>query len=442
MMSLWQDVKTEERESLKGNIKADCVVVGGGMAGLMTAFELQKRGFSVVVLEADRICSGATGRTTAKITAQHGDCYHKFIKNFGLSSAKMYFESNTRGIDKYARLIRELDIDCEYKKTPSYIYGRYSEKEIQKETAAADKVGAMYKFTDKTSLPFEVKGALKFENQAQFHPVKFAKALSQNLRIYEKTPAIHIEDGKVVTTQGTVDTHYIVVATHYPIINFPGLYFLRQHQERSCCVAIKTDRTIDGMYLGIDDGKSLRSFHGGVIMGGENYRTGENSKGGCLCRLKDYASEIYTEAEFVSEWTNQDVMTHDGLPFIGRYSFFTPRIFVATGFGKWGMSLSAVASDLIADLICDRKNDYEKLYTPNRVKIKAAFPSFLVDAGYSVKGLAQGFFSKKEKRCTHLGCRLRENREEGTLECPCHGSQFDKKGKVGFSPAKRNIGQK
>lgn len=439
MSTLWQDVEIKKRDKLYGSIKADCTVVGAGMAGLLTAFELQKRGFSVVVLEAGRVASGATAKTTAKITAQHGLIYDKLINKHGLSSAKLYFESNTRGIDKYEKLIREMNIDCDFQRMPAYIYGKNSDFDIRKEATAADKAGAMYKYTSKTTLPFEVKGALRFENQAQFHPLRFAQAIAEQLQIYENTPVIDIEDGKVTTMQGQVHTHYIVNTTHYPIINLPGLYFLRQHQERSYCVGVKTQQRLDGMYLGIDEDKSFRNYEEGIIIGGEKHRTGKNQKGGCLCRLREFANKCYPDAELVSEWSNQDAMTHDGVPFIGRYSVFAPRMFVATGFNKWGMSLSAVASEVIPDLICGKKNEYEKLYTSNRVKLKASFVPFAVDVGYSVKGLATGLLGSKERRCTHLGCRLKENKDEGTLECPCHGSQFDKEGKVVFSPANKNI---
>ncbi len=439
MSTLWQNVEFEKRERLYGEVKADCTVIGAGMAGLLTAFELQKRGFSVMVLEAGRVCSGATARTTAKITAQHGLVYDKLIRKQGFREAKLYFESNTRGIDKYEKLIREMNIDCDFRRVPAYIYGRFSDYDIRKEAQAADRIGAMYKFTDKTSLPFQVKGALKFENQAQFHPLRFLKAISEKLRIYENTPVIDIEDGKVTTMQGVVNTHYIVNTTHYPIINLPGLFFLRQHQEKSYCIALKTKERLDGMYLGIDEVKSLRSFEEGIILGGEGHRTGENLNGGCLCRLREFAEKCYPEGEIISEWSNQDAITHDGVPFIGRFSRFAPRMFVATGFNKWGMSLSSVASDLIADLICGKKNEYEKLYTPSRVKLRASISSFAVDVGYSVKGLAEGLVSSKEKRCTHLGCRLKENKDEGTLECPCHGSQFDESGHIVFSPANKDI---
>lgn len=439
MKTIWEDVQFPPRERLIGRDVADCTVIGAGMAGLMVAWELQQRGFGVVVLEASRICSGATMRTTAKITAQHGLIYDKLIRQQGEDIAKLYYESNIRAIDKYEKIVREKAIDCDFKRFPSYLYGKKSVFDIVRETAAAEKINAKCAFTQDTGLPYSVKGALRFNDQAQFHPLKFLRSIAKDLIIYENTPVIDIEDGKVSTALGEVTTHYIINTTHYPIINLPGLYFMRQHQERSYAMAVRTDEELDGMYYGVDDDRSLRSFRGGVIIGGEKHRTGNNQKGGCLCKLKDFAKSCYPEAEVLCMWSNQDAMPHDSVPFIGRYSRFTPRMFVATGFSKWGMSLSAVASELIADLICGKSNDYEKLYTPSRVRLKAAAGSFAVDVGYSVRGLCAGLAGKKEQRCTHLGGRLHKNADEGTWECPLHGSQFDSQGHVIFSPAQENI---
>ncbi len=437
MSTIWEDVKFEKRESLQGLEIADCTVIGAGLAGILTAGELQSRGFSVVVLEADRICSGATAQTTAKITSQHGLIYNKISRKIGKTEAKLYFESNQRAIDRYEEMVKKYSIDCDFKRLPSYLYSRSSAYDLLQETLSAANAGAKCRYTKETSLPFGVRGALRFEAQAQFHPLKFAREFAKNLKIYEKSPVIDIEDGKVTTEKGEVLTHYIVCTTHYPIMNVPGFYFLRQHQERSYALGLKTDTQLDGMYLGIDDGHSLRSFDGGIILGGEKHRTGKNTKGGCLCRLKEFAKEHFEGAEIEASWSNQDCITHDGLPFIGRYSRFSPRIFVATGFNKWGMSLSCVASELIADLICGMKNDYEKLYTPARMNIRAGAGKFMVDAGSSVYYLLSGLVSTKERKCTHLGCRLQKNTDENTWECPCHGSRFDESGQVMFSPAKK-----
>lgn len=439
MATVWENANFTQRESLRGITAADCTVIGAGLAGIMIAYELQQRGFSVVLLEADRIAAGATARTTAKITSQHGIIYSKIARKIGKDHAKLYFESNQSAIDRFEEIIGRERIDCDFRRVPAYLYSTKGSYELLREEMYAALGGAKCSYTRDTELPFEVRGALRVENQAQFHPLKFLQALSKGLQIYEKSPVTGIEENRVLTAQGEVRTQYIINACHYPFINFPGCYFLRQHQERSYLVALKTEKRLDGMYLDIDNGHTLRSFEGGILVGGEKHRTGKNAKGGCYCRLENFAKDLFPNAQITHSWSNQDVITHDGLPFIGRFSRKYPKMYIVTGFNKWGMSLSSVASMLIPDLICSKANDYEKLYTPERMNIRAGAGEFLKDAGYSAVYLFSGLLSKKERKCTHLGCRLQKNPDENTWECPCHGSQFDLKGRVNFSPAKRNI---
>lgn len=439
MKSVWTDIHIKEREKLCGTVNADCTVIGAGMAGLMIAYELQKRGFDVVVIDRGRICSGATENTTAKITAQHGLIYDKLARHIGYDTAKLYYESNRDAVDKYERMTLELDIDCDFERKPSYIYSVKGAYDIITEAHAVYRLGIKSAYTRDTSLPYGVKSALRLDDQAQFHPLKFAKALAQELKIYEMTPALDIDGEYIKTEFGEIRSRYIVNATHYPIINLPGLYFMRQHQERSYAVAISTSRGLDGMYYGIDDNRSLRSFKGGIIIGGEKHRTGTNKKGGCLMRLVDFSKRYYPDSEVITTWSNQDAITHDSMPFIGQFSVFSPNMYIATGFNKWGMSLSAVASEVIPDLICGRENDYADIYSPRRMNLRASAKRLVTDVGYSVKGLCSAVVTQKEQRCTHLGCRLKRNPDTGELECSCHGSEFHQDGSVVFSPATNSI---
>lgn len=440
MGTIWENTDISESEELLGEISTECVVLGGGLAGIMTAYELQSRGCEVVVLEADRILSGATKGTTAKLTAQHGLIYGKLMEKHSPLFARLYHDSNTEGIDKVETLVHRENIDCEFERVDSYYYETLDAEPLLEEKEALDKLGIEAEFSEKTSLPIFVSGALCMKGQARFHPLKFASHLAKSLKIYEKSPAIGIKNSRVITPKGKVSAKYIVNCTHYPVVNFPGLYFLRQHQERSYLMAVKTDKRVGGVYLG-GDGHTLRDYSEGVLIGGEAHRTGKG-KGGCYQRLACFAKKCFPQGEIAASWSNQDCITHDGLPFIGRYSVFRDNMFVATGFGKWGMSLSAVSSILIPDLIEAKANKYEKLYTPRRVNIIAAAPKLITDVGYSVAGLTKGFFGKKEERCSHLGCKLSPNTDENTLECPCHGSQFTRAGEVVFSPAKKPLNKK
>lgn len=440
MKSIWEnDVVFKEFKPLAKDIKADCVVIGGGIAGILTAYELQNRGFKTVLLEADKLCSGATCRTTAKITSQHGAVYGDIVKKIGVDAGKLYYESQQNAIDYIESVAAKSGINCMFKRLPAYIYQKKGDGMLLSEARALNKIGADFEYTKTTELPFEVSGAIKFPNQAQFHPLMLMQRLTQELEIYEKSRVVSIEADGVVTPHGKAFAQYIVDATHYPIMNIPGFYFLRQHQQRVYLLAIRCDKKLDSMYYGCDDGHTFRQSGRHIIIGGEAHRTGNNKKGGCYYNLFKFARQCYPDCVFDYKWSNQDCITHDGIPFIGRYSKASSNLFVATGFNKWGMSSSGVAAQLIADLICDRKNEYESLYTPQRFHVRAGAKKLFVDVGYSVGGLTKGLFSSKDRKCKHLGCRLTINSDENTFECPCHGSQYAKNGKLLHNPSPKSL---
>lgn len=440
MKALWEDdITIEPKEQLCHEIKADCVIIGAGLCGILIANELQSRGFKTVILEANRICSGASMRTTAKITSQHGLIYSKLSKKLSPDTAKLYYESQQSAIDYLENIVVKNKIDCDFKRLPSYIYATKSDKNLLNEALALRQMGARFEYTKEVELPFKIKGAIRFPLQAQFHPLKLIKALSKNLNIYENSRVISVEGDCVKTAHGKVFAQYIVDASHYPIINFPGFYFLRQHQERVYLLAINADKELFGMYYGCDDGHTFRQAGNKIIVGGENHRTGKNTQGGCYYNLFKFARKNFPDCTFDFKWSNQDCITHDSIPFIGKYTCFSDNFFVATGFNKWGMSNSCVSAMLIADLICDKDNDYKKVYSPQRLHLRASAKGIFQDVGHSVMGLSQGLFSSKEHKCKHLGCRLKENADDNTFECPCHGSEFDREGNIIFNPTQKNL---
>lgn len=425
---------------LTKNIKTDCAVIGGGITGVLTAYELQKRGYRTVLLEADKICSGSTRKTTAKLTSQHGLIYGKLLKHFGPEKAKQYYTSQQQAIDYIENLVKEKKIDCDFKRADAYLYSRNTSKELIDEYKALGKLDIPAKYVSITELPYDVTAAIRFENQAQMNPVAFTRSIAKELNVYEHTPVKAIEKGQILTEKGKVNAQYIVNTTGYPFLNVPGFYFLRQHQERSYVIAVKSDIKLEGMYYGIDDNRSIRRYGEYLLIGGEKHRTGGNKKGSCYYNLTHYANRYFKNAKVNYSWSNQDCITHDGVPYIGQYAKSCPTCFIATGFNKWGMTNAAVAAQLNADLICAKENPYASLYTPQRFHFGAAFENLAIDTGYSISGLTQGWvFSKKEKRCSHLGCRLKENKEESTLECPCHGSQYTFNGELLRNPAVKSV---
>ena len=417
----------------------EVIVIGAGMAGLLTAYFLKEEGKDVLVLEAKEVASGQTGRTTAKITSQHGLKYSKLLKDVGEKKARLYARANEAAIEAFARLVQTKKIDCDFERVTSYLYSKVDEMKLKEELNAATCLGIDAFWTEETELPFEVAGAVGFRNQAQFCAMDFLKYIAGELEILEHTMVEKVRGKKVFTKDKVYTADHIVMATHYPMRNVPGFYFLRQHQERSYVLELSRCEKINGMYYGIDeDGHSFRQAGEQLLLGGESGRTGERVCGIAFASLEEAARKYYPNCKVESRWAAQDCMPHDGIPFIGKYSMFTPHLYVATGFQKWGMTTSMVAAMILRDEICGRKNPFEALYRPQRLNFRAGTANFLHDVGMSIKGLTKGWFGPKDLRCSHMGCGLEWNPDEKSWVCPCHGSRFDEHGKLLDNPAKKN----
>lgn len=457
MESLWNsEVKLPKRKVLARNRNVQTVVIGAGLTGILTAYFLKKKGQEVIVVEADKIASGQTSNTTAKITSQHGLIYEKLCKNIGQKKAGLYAHANEEAVEMYAKIIEKEEIACDFERLPALLYTVCDEKvpQLCKEAETAKNLGIDAKFVEGSKikeLPFEIKGAVRFEKQAQFHPLKFIKHLAAGLEIYEHTKVLSVRGHVVVTDKGNITADHIVFASHYPFLNLPGLYFLRQHQERSYVLALNGIPELSAMYYSVDEGGiSFRSAGNNLLLGGGGHRTGKNMMQ-CTCKerekigysyLRKEVQKYYPDAIEETAWSAQDCMPHDEIPLIGKYSVFRPYWYVATGFKKWGMTTAMIAAILISDQITQKANPYEKVFSPQRFLPKAAFKNLLLDIGESIKGLSLGLFAGKERRCPHMGCRLEWNEEESTWDCPCHGSRFDREGKLIDNPAQINLTDK
>ncbi len=515
MESIWENsIEIKRREPLEGNVFTEVAVIGAGMTGILTAHYLQERGFHVVVLEADRIGSGQTKHTTAKITSQHGLFYDGLLNRLGEEKAGLYARANEEAISEYEKLIRERDIACHFERLPAYLYtaecqkspadggqGCLTEKaeQLKREAQAAARLGIKASFTKETTLPFAVQGAVRFEEQAQFHPLEFIRELSVNLTIYEQTKVLKVKKNKIFTNRGVVRADAIIFATHYPILNAPGFYFLRQHQERSYVITVEGVKPLDGMYYSIDkDGLSLRSIGDTLLLGGGAERTGRAEAAaydragrgvqnewekssrkqavGAYDFLKQAAAVYYPENKVTACWSAQDCMPHDGLPFIGKYSVFRPDWYVATGYKKWGMTTSMIAARILCDAVCGIENPYAGLFSPMRLHgfgcaafckdalestaglFKGAFHMPLKSAESLLKGEGgivriglrryacyrdmDGVLHRMSAKCPHMGCELAWNPEEKSFDCPCHGSRFSCDGELLDNPAQIDRGKR
>ena len=410
---------------LEGDLHTDVLIVGGGLAGLLCAWNLKRAGVDCVLIEQNRIMGGVSGRTTAKLTAQHGLIYGNLLKKSGEESAGLYWQANRDAVAALSELAR--NADCDFQAQNHYLYATDSTEKLEAEMAAYEKLGIPGQWESTLPLPFPVAGALKLSDQGQFHPLKLASHIAKGLPIYENTKALAFLGNRVQTPKGTVTARKIIVATHFPMLDKHGAYFLKLYQQRSYVIALENAPQLEGMYLDCaENGLSLRSAGRWLLLGGGGHRTGKKGLGWKL--PEQMAETYYPQVRTVARWATQDCMSLDGMPYIGIYSKRTPNLYVATGFQKWGMSSSMLAAMILTDLIRGKENPYTALFCPQRSMLHQQLLSNSVE---SVANLLR----PTKPRCPHLGCALQWNEAEHSWDCPCHGSRFDKDGSVLNNPA-------
>ena len=426
MKSLWENTaKRPDFKVLDGDKKTDVLIIGGGMAGVLCAFEMKNRGVDYILLEAEKIGMGITRNTTAKITSQHGLIYDKIITKFGVEKARKYLETGEWAVKRYKELCTQ--IDCDFEEKTSFVYSLKDKSAIEKEIRALEKLGFNAVFKEQTPLPFKIAGAVGFEHQAQFNPLKFLYSISKGLNIYENTRVKELAGNTAYTDRGKIIAEKIIVATHFPFINKHGSYFIKMYQHRSYVLGLKNAESLDGMYVDENlKGLSFRNYGDLLLLGGGSHRTGK--QGGSYNELRREALKYYPKSEEEYHFATQDCMTLDGIPYIGQYSKSTQNLYTATGFNKWGMTSSMVAATLLADLITDKENHYSEVFSPSR---NIFTPSLLVNGFEAVSGMIM----PTTRRCPHLGCGLKWNKQERSFDCPCHGSRFSEEGKLIDNPA-------
>lgn len=430
MESLWKhNITMPEFPRLESDAETDVLIVGGGIAGILCAYFLKQAGIDCIIAEADRICGGVTENTTAKITVQHGLIYSKLIKDFGEENALRYLRANQTALEKFRQLCREYP--CDFEDKSSFVYSLNDREKLDRELSALKKLGVPAEYVQSIPLPFNIAGAVRIDSQAQFHPLKLLKQISKDLKIFENSFVRKIDGGCAFTDRGSITAKKIIVATHFPIINKYGGYFLKLYQHRSYVLALENAPQIDGMYVDeAEKGMSFRNSGKYLLIGGGDHKSGK--QGGNWEELRRFRERCFPDSKEKFMWATQDCMSLDSVPYIGRYSGSQPDLYVATGFNKWGMTSSMVSAMLLTDMITGKKNPCAEVFSPQRSMLK---PQLLVNGASAVANL----LTVSTKRCPHMGCALKWNPAEHSWDCPCHGSRFDRHGKLINNPAMRDM---
>ena len=477
---------------LGGEVSADVAVIGAGITGLTAALLLTRAGKSVAVLDAKRIVRGVTGHTTAKVTSSHGAIYSQLVRQFGEEGARMYGESNEAALARIAQFVEEERIECDFARRSNYLYAPAAEQlqTVEQEAEAAARVGLPATFVQESPLPFPIAGAVRFDNQAQFHPRKYLLAFADGIvaaggRIFEETRALDVEEGtpcRVGTDKGTLTARDVIVATHIPFLD-RGFFFAKVHPYRSYVVCPRLDPSRDpvDMFVSTESPThTVRSspYEDGVLLviAGEGHKTGEHPN----TEERYQALERWTREHFEIEsmeyrWSTQDYYSVDHVPYIGRLTRRSRHVFAATGYNAWGLTNGTLAGMLLSDAVLGVENPWAPLYDANRVKPKASATMFVKEnakvarrwfgdrgkAGdreavsrlrpgegtvvrVSGKSVAVhrdhgGALHAVSAVCTHLACIVHWNAAEQSWDCPCHGSRFANDGKVIQGPAVKDL---
>ena len=492
--SMWlATTPTTDYEPLAGGLSVDVAVVGGGITGLTAALRLKEAGRDVAVVESDRIVEGATGYTTAKLTSQHGLIYDFLRSKFGRESARQYARANEAAIDAVESRVEQLGVDCEFERRPAYTYAASPDdvEDLREEAEAAADLGLPASFTSTTDLPYDVPGAVRFDDQAQFHPRRYLLAVAEAVQgdgshVFEETRATDVDPGEpctVETERGDVTADDVVVATHFPFFDRNG-YFARMHPKQAYLLAVRiAGDPPEGMYYSTaSPADTLRSHPSPdgdgrlLLVGGQGHKTGDNDPPMAerYRRCEAFARERFDVESVEYRWSTHDYYPVDRVPFVGRLGPGTEHVYVGTGFKGWGMTGGAAAGRILSDLVLTGASPWADVFDPLRVEPRASAKRFLEEnaevAGHFVGdriksllsagdlpsrgegtvtregGRAYGVYRDDDGElhavsavCPHMDCLVQWNDAERTWDCPCHGSRFDYDGEVISGPALEDL---
>jgi glycine/D-amino acid oxidase-like deaminating enzyme/nitrite reductase/ring-hydroxylating ferredoxin subunit len=484
LQTYWQRTsRPPEFLRLDGEVDVDVAIVGGGIVGVSAARALKDRGLTCAIVEARGVGQGVSGKATAKVTSQHGLAYTSIEKTFGEDKARLYADAQQAGLRSIDELVRRFRLDADFERMPAFVYTREESSvgKLEEEVKLAVRLGLPASLTTETGLPYDVLAAMRWDDQAQFHPIKYVAGLAATIpgdgcHVFENSRVVDWEPTEVATSGGKVRARHVLMATNLPL-GMIGGYFATNYPMAEPVVAAPFDGELAGYYINAEQpGHSIRLHrHEGrtfAVCAGPHSKPGDSDdiekKFG---DLEQWLTQSFGAGPVEYRWVNEDYSPMDSAPFIGwSSSDENDRYLVATGFAAWGFTNGAAAGILIADLVEGRENSWSELFDATRVKPVAGAKDFAKENAKVAGELVGGFLSPKPSSakdlaageaailkidgeevaafrdedgavhavsavCSHMGCIVGWNPTDRTWDCPCHGSRFTLEGEVLAGPA-------
>lgn len=467
--SLWSEyLKIDNNNNNNFNqINTDILIIGGGITGLNSAYFLKDTNNKIVLIDKGKIGEGITLKTTAKISYLQQDIYRKLTKMHNANKARLYYNSQKEAINLIAKIIKDNNIDCDFEKVNSILFT--NEQNNVAKLKKEKEILSSYNVKVKDYQSDFIKHGIIVNDTYTFNPIKYLYAIKElinnKIAIYENTLATSIkrQDDKyiVITNNGTIKTNKIVLACHYPFFVIPYFFPLKTYIEREYVCAAKVDNPQKETIINIDTYLySVRYYQNYLIFGSNDHK---------LTSKIDYAKNYeksrqefikYFKKEPTHIWMNQDIVSHDKLPIIGKLK---DNMYISTAYNAWGMTNSIIGAKVISDLIQKKENNYIELFNPKRINISLIINSFIGLFNYlkvyiesifhknnphyvKIKGIIYGIYIDKVGKehkvkliCPHMKCSLVFNKKELTWDCPCHGSRFDIDGNIINTPSIKKI---
>lgn len=473
--SIW-DLEIPSYPPLDDDVRVDVAIVGAGITGLTAARQLVREGKRVAVLEQHQVGSGTTGGTSAHVTQVLDLRFKDLRSKFGRDNLRVVVDSSRAALEMIASLVEEDGISCDFARIPAYLYTEHPDEvsSLEEEVEAANEAGLPASLVREVPLPFPVAAAVRYEDQARFHPLSYLASLARTVhanggRIYEKTRVVSVESGepcRVKTERGMVTADSVLFATHTPA----GFSLLHAELEpmRSYAVAalLRNGKPPDGLFFDTEDPYHYTRRYGDLlIVGGKDHKTGEGDPEESYRALEEYVRQRWDVESIDYRWSAQFYDPPDGLPMIGR-AVTSGHVWLATGYSGVGLVFGTLGGMLLADFALGRENPWAEVYKPSRIKPLAAGPkvaklgletavAFVKDRVTipKVQGLSEvpvgegqvveiggekmavyreesGTVHAVSPVCTHALCIVHWNSAEKSWDCPCHGGRYSPDGQV------------